>query len=624
MKSGILPLPTEVVHLIAAGEVIDSLAAVVRELAENSLDAGATRVVIYLYPQQWRVRIADNGCGMDLENLQACATAHSTSKIRSCEDLWQVTSLGFRGEALHSLAQLAELEIFSRAAEAGEGWRVRYSDRGEPIKTETVAIAPGTVVTVSNLFATWAERRQGMPSLSQQMRAIQNTIQQIALCHPHVTWQVWQDDREWFTLSPGATTQHLIPQILRQVSLSDLQYLKVEVATPFEGAGSREQGAGSVRAGEESRGAEETRGNLIPNSVACLSEGVFRIPNSHHSSLQLVLGLPDRCHRHRPDWVRVAMNGRMVKFAELEQTILSAMARTLPRDRYPVCFLHLRVAPWQIDWNRQPAKTEIYLHHLSHWQEHAAGAIEQILRLNSNSVSDSAHNTRVTQLIKVAEEKGVYSTSREIAENGSRESGVGSRESENLEEPTTHHAPLTMHHFLKAIAQVHNMYILVEHPGGMWLVEQHIAHERVLYEQLCDRWQLVPLEPPVILNHLSLAQIAQLQRLNLEVEPFGDRLWAVRSAPAMLVQRDDCADALVELSLGGDLQAAQVATACRCAIRNGTPLSLEEMQTLLNQWQRTRNPRTCPHGRPIYLSLEESALSRFFRRHWVIGKSHGI
>ena len=600
MKSGILPLPTEVVHLIAAGEVIDSLAAVVRELVENSLDAGATRIVIYLYPQQWRVRITDNGCGMDLDNLQACATAHSTSKIRSCEDLWQVTSLGFRGEALHSLAQLAELEILSRAAEASEAWRVKYSDRGEAVETETVAIAPGTVVTVSSLFATWAERRQGMPSLSQQMRAIQNTIQQIALCHPHVAWQVWQDDREWFTLSPGATTQHLIPQILRQVSLSDLQYLKVEVPTPLG-----ESGVGS-------------------------RESEFRIPNSHLSSLQLVLGLPDRCHRHRPDWVRIAVNGRMVKFAELEQTIFSAMTRTLPRDRYPVCFLHLRVAPWQIDWNRQPAKTEIYLHHLSHWQEHAAVAIEQILRLNSNSVSDSAHNTRVTQLIKVAEAKGVYSTSRAIAENGSRESGVESREKRAEEDKETegrstqHPTPHTLHPFLKAIAQVHNMYILVEHPGGMWLVEQHIAHERVLYEQLCDRWQLVPLEPPVILNHLSLAQIAQLQRLNLEVEPFGDRLWAVRSAPAMLAQRDDCADALLELSLGGDLQAAQVATACRCAIRNGTPLSIEEMQTLLNQWQRSRNPRTCPHGRPIYLSLEESALSRFFRRHWVIGKSHGI
>ncbi|HBL11406.1 MAG TPA: DNA mismatch repair protein MutL, partial [Cyanobacteria bacterium UBA11162] len=102
------------------------------------------------------------------------------------------------------------------------------------------------------------------------------------------------------------------------------------------------------------------------------------------------------------------------------------------------------------------------------------------------------------------------------------------------------------------------------------------------------------------------------------------QMWAVRNAPELLHQRSDCADALLELSLGGDLQTAQVATACRSAIRNGTPLSLSEMQTLLDQWKATRNPRTCPHGRPIYLSLEESALARFFRRHWVIGKSHGI
>ncbi len=165
---------------------------------------------------------------------------------------------------------------------------------------------------------------------------------------------------------------------------------------------------------------------------------------------------------------------------------------------------------------------------------------------------------------------------------------------------------------------------MAEHANGVLLIEQHIAHERVLYEQLCDRWQLVALEPAIVLQNLSAAQIEQLQRIGLEVESFGDRLWAARTAPALLAQRNDCAAALLELSLGGDLQAAQVATACRSAIRNGTPLTLSEMQTLIDQWQRTRHPRTCPHGRPIYLSLEESALSRFFRRHWVIGKSHGI
>ncbi|MEO1445703.1 MAG: DNA mismatch repair protein MutL, partial [Cyanobacteria bacterium J06635_11] len=172
--------------------------------------------------------------------------------------------------------------------------------------------------------------------------------------------------------------------------------------------------------------------------------------------------------------------------------------------------------------------------------------------------------------------------------------------------------------------QVHNTYILAEHPGGLCLIEQHIAHERVLYEQIKAHWQLVPIEPPIILSQLQPKQLEQLRRLGLEVDLFGEALWAVRTVPAPLSDRDDCADALLELSLGGDLDTALVATACRTAIRNGTPLTAETQQALLDDWQRTAHPRTCPHGRPICLSLEESSLSRYFRRHWVIGKSHGI
>ena len=572
MGLGIQPLPSEVVHLIAAGEVIDSLAAVVRELVENCVDAGATRIAIALWPGQWRVRVADNGCGMSLIDLQQAATAHSTSKIRDSDDLWKINSLGFRGEALHSLAQLAELEILSRPAGTSEGWRAVYSSQGEATRTETAAIAPGTVVNVSQLFAPWDNLRQGLPTLTQQMKAVQTIIQQIALCHPHITWQVWQDDRPWFSLSPGITTQQLLPQILRQVRATDLQQLKLEVPAAD-----------------------------VDSQVAS-------------SSLYLLLGLPDRCHRQRPDWVKVAVNGRMVKLAELEQTILAATSRTLPRHRYPICFLHLQLAADQINWNRHPAKIEVYLQQLSHWQEQTTQAITQALRLSAANLPEAVHVERVGKLIKAAEAKGSYSLNRSI------QAVIADKEDDQTQPNSAPRTPLA----LKAIAQVHNTYILAEHPGGLWLIEQHIAHERVLYEQLCDHWQLIPLEPPAILQGLSSAQRSQLERLGLIVEAFGEQLWAIRNAPVMLQQRDDCAAALLELSWGGDLQTAQVATACRSAIRNGTPLNLDQMQILIDQWQRTRNPRTCPHGRPIYLSLEESSLARFFRRHWVIGKSHGI
>ncbi|MEJ1934092.1 DNA mismatch repair endonuclease MutL [Nostoc sp. NIES-2111] len=576
MASTIQALPQEVVYLITAGEVIDSFASVVKELVENSLDAGATRIVVYLWPQQWRIRVADNGCGMNLDDLQQAASAHSTSKIHSSADLWKINSLGFRGEALHSLTTLADLEIISRAPES-VGWRVVYGDDGKAVQVEATAIAPGTVVTVSNLFANCAARRQGLPPTTQQMKAVQATIQQIALCHPQTTWQVWQNERIWFTISPATSVGQLIPQFLNQIRPGDLQEVKLEIPHPVNSQQS------------------------TVNSQQSIVHSQQSTVNSQQSTLSLVVGLPDRCHRHRPDWVRVAMNGRMVKSPEIEQTILAAFHRTLPRDRYPVCFLHLTISPDQINWNRNPAKTEIYLNNLEYWQEQITQVINQALRISSANIKESVHTTRVSQLLKAAEEKGNYNFNPQNADTA-----------DNTQ------------NYLKAVAQVSNTYIVAEHPGGMWLVEQHIAHERVLYEQLSDNWQMVSVEPPIILYQLSPAQVCQLQRIGLDIEPFGEQLWAVRNLPAMLQQREDCAEAILELSWGGDLQTAQVAVACRSAIRNGTPMSLPEMQKLLDDWQRTRNPRTCPHGRPIYLSLDESALSRFFRRHWVIGKSHGI
>ena len=135
---------------------------------------------------------------------------------------------------------------------------------------------------------------------------------------------------------------------------------------------------------------------------------------------------------------------------------------------------------------------------------------------------------------------------------------------------------------------------------------------------------MVEVSSPIVLKDLKESQVERLQEVGVAIAPFGENLWAIRSVPEPLSGRDDCESALLELSLGADLEAALVATACRTAIRNGTKLDLAEMQTLLNQWQRTQKPRTCPHGRPICLTLKESSLAKYFRRSWVIGKSHGV
>ena len=606
MASQIQTLPEEVIDLIAAGEVIDSMAAVVRELVENSLDAGSSRINVTLDPQLWSVCVTDNGRGMGLEDLKICVRPHSTSKIRDRKDLWHITSLGFRGEALHSIAQVADLTVCSRAKDALEpmGWKVIYRE-GKAEGESIAAMAVGTVVKVSNLFAKIPVRRRGLPPASQQLKAIQRLIYQIALCHPKVTWQVKQNTNQWFSISPGVTARDILPQLLRKINSSDLHYLKIEIATP----NSKKEPLAQSLVGTltHSFSAKDKAVSYKKHSSTYRVESSTPTPSKRRlrSEIELIIGLPDRCHRHRADWVKVSVNNRFVRSPQLEQTILDSMAQTLPRNRFPVCILHIHTCPSQVDWNRHPAKSEIYLHSLGCWQTEATKAITQALKLNTACVPAAVSDRRISKMLRVAEESGKYQIDRQLDSSEKPISSINSLQ-------------------LKAVAQVNKTYIVAEHSSGVWLVEQHIAHERVLYEQLQEHWELKPLSISITLEHLKPQQIEQLHKLEIDIEPFGENIWAVRNIPKILVDRDDCADALIELSWGGDLRSAQVATACRSAIRNGTDLSLEQMQNLLDRWQATRNPRTCPHGRPIYLSLEESSLSRFFRRHWVIGKSHGI
>lgn len=554
MSPPIRLLSSEIVNLIAAGEVIDSLAAVVRELVENAIDAEATRLTISILPELWQVEVADNGRGISLENLRHCAKAHHTSKICDLDDLWKITSLGFRGEALFSITQVGQLTIKSRdATDYQTGWCVDYNQQGEVIKEATSPMAPGTIVTASDLFGTIPVRRQGLPTFKQQLKAIQGIIDNMSLCHPQITWQVHHNHKPWLTISRGKTPQQILPQLVKSVHFHDLQFLCETMVTPCQ---------------------EEAK-------------------------LEMVLGLPDRTSRGRLDWLKIAVNGRVVRSPQLEQTVLAALSRTLPKGRFPIGFLHFKIPPSEIDWNRHPAKTEIYLQSLDFWQDQVTEIIEKVLKLSPLTITTVGQNQRVKKLLKASENKGVYH--------------VGSSDSNELDLIK-----------LRAVGQVNKTYIVAEHSQGLWLVEQHIAHERVLYEKLQDEWQLITVQQAIILTELSSKQVEQLERIGIDIEPFGDNTWAVRTVPKLLETRADCAEGLMELSLGGDLESAQVAVACRSAIRNGMVLELSQMQDLLDSWKKTRNPRTCPHGRPIYLSLEESSLSRFFRRHWVIGKSHGI
>ena len=546
-------LPIEVVHLIAAGEVIDSLAAVIRELAENAIDAQATRIVISIWTDSLSVQVSDNGCGMAIADLSQAATPHTTSKINNAEDLQQINSLGFRGEALYSLAQLADLNICSRPVLEPVGYQANYDEHGNlQTSPKVVAIASGTVVTVRNLFSRYPNRLQSLPSNSQQVRKVQLQIQQMAIANPQINWQVNLDNREWMTIWAGENASEILPQIISSIQPYDLVY-KEFALTP---------------------------------SPSPAGEG---------SNISITLGLPDRLSRRRPDWVKIILNGRVINFPELEQTILSSLERTLPRNRFPVCIVNLNLPCDRIDWNRHPAKAEAYIQDLGEIQTQLKECITETLKVPTSS-SPINYGSAANDLLKTAERKTSY---------------LIPAKRENFNQPTSS---------LKAIAQVLDTYILAEHAGGLWLVEQHVAHERVLFEQIETQWQIVAIEQPILLKQLSDDEIERLQALGLEIESFGNNLWAVRSLPEILIGHEDCAVILQEMSQQDDPTMARATAACRSAIRNGTKLEMSTIRDLLWQWQQTRNPHTCPHGRPICLAIDESDLARFFRRNWIISK----
>lgn len=532
-------LPIEVVHLIAAGEVIDSLAAVVRELAENAIDAIANRIVISIWTDTLSVQVSDNGCGMAIADLSQAATPHTTSKITNAEDLQKINSLGFRGEALYSLAQLADLSICSRPMLEPVGYQVNYDEHGNlHSQPKVVAIATGTIVTVRNLFSRYPNRLQSLPTSSQQVRKVQLQIQQMAIANPQINWQVTLDGKEWLTIWAGENPSEILPQIINSIPSHDLVY-------------------------------------------------------RDFAHISITLGLPDRLSRRRPDWVKVVLNGRVVNFPELEQTILSSLERTLPRNRFPVCIVSLGLPCDRIDWNRNSSKSEAYIQNLGELQLQLKDCLTETLKISESRVS---YTTATNDLLKTAERKTSY---------------LIPAKRENFNQPN---------HDLKAIAQVLDTYILAEHSGGLWLVEQHVAHERVLFEEIETQWQIVAIDQPILLKNLNDDQIDRLQILGLEIETFGNSIWAVRSLPEILIGNADCAIILQEMSQQDDPTMARATAACRSAIRNGTKLELATMRDLLWRWQQTRNPHTCPHGRPICLAIDESDLARFFRRNWIVAK----
>jgi len=572
-------LDPKVAALIAAGEVVTRPAAVVKELVENSLDAGARHITVELKEGGRRlIRVVDDGSGMSPEEAPLALVRHATSKIRREEDLLGITTLGFRGEALPSIAQVSRLELLTRAAGAPGGLRI-FAEGGK-IREVGLAAAPfGTQVTVADLFFNTPVRQKFLKSREAEQAHILETLRHLALGHPEVHFRLEVGKKTLISTPPAAS-------LLERVA---------GVYGP------------------------ETAGGLVPFA---LTNGAWSVTG--------VLSLPDFTLASSRFQV-LLVNKRAVQDRVLAAAIKAAYQGLLPRGRHPLAVALLTLPPEEVDVNIHPAKAEVRFRDPGRVYALLFTALRQGLAALSGK-SPGYQVTWQPEALAVAQDHGVEPPSSNQVRGPSPllpETPVFPLLGGSLRSPT----PGFLFQDLVIIGQLQKTYILAEGPAGLIVVDQHAAHERVLYETLkpphpqeSSQALLFPRMVEVtsaqtdwVLKHLEL-----LAQAGLVLEHFGGSTFMVRSVPAWLTQADltavvlDVVETLspVKSQISPQMVQEQVRTllACHGAIKAGQKLSREEMAELLARLDDLQNPSHCPHGRPLWYLIPFSEIRRSFRR----------
>ncbi len=567
-------LSPEVVAQIAAGEVVGRPASVVKELVENSIDAGAREIRIEVAGGgREMIRVADDGCGIPAAEVELAFHRHATSKLASADDLLHIVTLGFRGEALASIAAVSRVTCATRAAGEETGTLLRL-EGGEVVSRRAVGRPPGTTITVEDIFYNVPARRKFLRSEATERRHIDAWVTRYAIAYPSLRFILVHDGREVFR-SPGN---------------GRVRDVLVAVYGPEVGAALLE---------------------VVPEPGASVRVEGF-------------VGPPE-LHRADRGEITLFVNGRWVQDARLTYAVIQAYHTLLPIGRYPLAVVQVIVPPEEVDVNVHPAKAEV--------------------RFRDGEAVFRAVQRAVRQA--VVEEAGVPTMGTVSApvfpvrppERGPERAPLFPRAPEGagpvqmpLVSPAAAPGGLPM---LRVVGQVGATYIVAEGPDGLYLIDQHAAHERVLYEQMmARRSEDVPAQPllePVAVDvplewaGLVEANLGVLRRLGLEVEPFGGTTFLVRSLPAVGAMMSahprevlmEIAQGLAEGRLGTEeeVEQAVIRRVCKgAAIKAGQVLSREEMEELLRALERCASPRTCPHGRPTMIHISISQLAREFSR----------
>ncbi len=568
-------LPPEVANRIAAGEIIERPASVVKELVENAIDAGASRIEVEIGRGGVSfIRVRDDGCGMTRDDLALAFERHATSKLVSADDLWAIGTLGFRGEALPSIAAAAaEVEVTSRQPEDLAGSRldilagaiVSHTDRGS---------AAGTTVMVRELFANQPARRSFLRSTSSETRAVLDVVANTALARPDVAITLASDGRTVFRSAGGGLRDATVAVYGRAVAIELLE------------AGSA---VGEVRV-----------------------EGLVGGPQQHRASRSGIV---------------FVVNGRPISDRSLAFAVEEAYRGLLPRGRRPIAVLSIELPSEAVDVNVHPAKAQVRFRE----ERTVFAAVQRAVRSALMAASPAA-TLGIPQppLAPLAADQGEFGPPLHAPpQRQARPSEAPPARSQGGESEPPRVAPFPP---LRAVGQIGDTYVVAEGPDGLYLVDQHAAHERVMFEQLrARRAERHPdvqmlLEPATL--ELSARQAMTVERdgealgqLGLVIEPFGESGVIVRAVPASLAVRGEAATAVGSLldaladgrrAEGDDRVVATLA--CHASVRAGMTLSPDEQRALLRQLEAARQPRTCPHGRPTMIHLSAEALERGFGR----------
>jgi DNA mismatch repair protein MutL len=663
-------LSETVANKIAAGEVVERPASVVKELLENSLDAGATRIKISVEAGGKKlIQITDNGCGMVRDDAMLAFERHATSKLKDAEDLLSVATLGFRGEALPSIASVSRLRLESRAAEEPAGTVVEING-GKIARVEEAGLPLGTSITVRDLFFNTPARKKFLKAESTELSHIASLVTHYALAHPDKHFELHSATNAVLVAPPVAGYGERVYQVFGQETLDQL--IPVAAMQPLERVGLPQPPPWR-------REAEE-----VPEA---------KDPGEMH--LHGFVSKPEIQKLNRNS-IFVFVNGRLIRDRTVQHGLTEAYRNILPPTVYPVVLLFLELPSAEVDVNVHPSKTEVRFRQQTVMHDFVRDSVRAALMkarpVPQFTAEIRAHATASPSLTPGARPEWEPSTNGALAvaqpavwEPAAAEAASGGFALQaptappmsarfhfeggiavegNAAVPVARGLELIPGHLvpdklipdqgcapaldtndedptlaslssLKPLGQIRNSFILAVNEDGLWIVDQHVAHERVLFERVLKQRAVRKVESqrllmPIILE-LSPAQQAvfaeisdELQHNGFEAEPFGARSVAVKVAPAGVdasaVERmlhdllDQFSREEQSLNLEKIRSSIAASIACHAAIKVNMPLEQNKMEWLLAELAKTEHPMSCPHGRPVVLRYSVKDIQKAFKR----------